>query len=144
MIKRTVTYTDYNGNKRTEDFYFHLNEAELVEMQLTTAGGLAERLQKIIDASDLPTIVTMFKGILLKSYGIPSDDGRRFKKSPEIREAFEQSEPYSILFMKLATDNKYAAEFCKGIIPAKGVKLIPPSDDTNLDEDDAKSNGALS
>ena len=117
MIKRTITYTDYNGNQRTEDFYFHLNQAELTEMQLTTDGGLGEKLQRIIDARDVPTIVSVFKDILLKAYGVRSADGRRFQKSKEIREAFEQSEPYSILFMRLATDNKYAAEFIKGIIP---------------------------
>ena len=117
MIKKTIEYDDYNGAHRKETYYFNLEEAEIAEMQLTTDGGLAEKLQMIIDARDLPTLIRVFKDIVLRSYGVKSDDGKRFKKTQELRDAFEQSKPYSILFMELATDAKAAAEFINGIVP---------------------------
>ena len=57
MIKKTVTYTDYNGLERTENFYFNLSKAEVLEMEMSTAGGMAESIQKIIDAKDTPAII---------------------------------------------------------------------------------------
>ena len=118
MLKKTIKYTDYNGVERTEDFYFHFNKAELAEMEMGTAGGYAEMIKKIIAAQDAPTLIKIFKEIVLKAYGVKSDDGKRFMKSPEIAEAFSQTEAYSILFMELATDADAAAKFVNGIMPA--------------------------
>ena len=117
MLKKTITYTDYNGVERTEDFYFHFNKAELAEMEMGTAGGYAEMIKKIIAAQDAPTLIKIFKEIVLKAYGMKSDDGKRFMKSPEIAEAFSQTEAYSILFMELATDADAAQKFVNGIMP---------------------------
>lgn len=117
MIKKTISYIDYNGVERTEDFYFNLSKAELVEMELTTTGGLVEKIEKITKTKNQPEIVKIFKELVLKAYGEKSDDGRRFVKSEEIATAFSQTEAYSNLFMELATDDKAAAEFIKGIVP---------------------------
>ena len=119
MLKKTITYTDYDGVERTEDFYFNFTEAELMEWQLVTNGGLTNYVQKIVDAKDQPRLITLFKELLLKAYGIKSDDGRRFIKSDKISEEFSQSPAYSILYMELVTDDKVAADFVNGIIPAK-------------------------
>lgn len=118
MIKKTVTYTDYNGVERTENFYFNLSKAEIMEMEMGTAGGMAESIQKIIDAKDAPAIVRVFKDLVLKAYGVKSDDGRRFRKSQELSEEFAQTEAYSQIFMELATDADAAAKFINGIVPA--------------------------
>lgn len=117
MLKRTIKYTDYKGNERTEDFYFNMSKAELAEMELTTDGGLSDYIEKIIKASDQAQIVKLFKELLLKSYGEKSEDGRRFIKGKELSEAFSQTEAYSILFMELAGDADKAAEFVNGIVP---------------------------
>lgn len=119
MIKKRITYTDYNGLERTEEFYFNLTHAEIAEMELTTEGGLLEMLQRIVDAKDQASIIANMKRIILSSYGKKTPDGKSFLKSPEIVAAFEHSEPYSILFMELATNDKAASEFIKGIIPKK-------------------------
>ncbi len=119
MLKKTITYTDYDGVERTEDFYFNFTEAELMEWQLVTNGGLTSYVQKIVDAKDQPRLITLFKELLLKAYGIKSDDGRRFIKSEKISEEFSQNPAYSILYMELVTDDKLAADFVNGIIPAK-------------------------
>ena len=117
MLKKTVTYTDYNGSECTEDFYFNLTKAEIMEMELTTVGGLSAMIEKIVAAKDGPTIIKTFKDLVLKAYGEKSADGRRFIKSPEIAEAFSQTEAYSQIFMELATDDEAAAKFVNGIIP---------------------------
>ena len=117
MLKKTITYTDYNGSERTEDFYFNLTKAEIMEMELTTVGGLSAMIEKIVAAKDGPTIIKTFKDLVLKAYGEKSADGRRFIKSPEIAEAFSQTEAYSQIFMELATDDEAAAKFVNGIIP---------------------------
>ena len=118
MLKKTITYVDYDGNKRTEDFYFNLSKAEILEMEMTTEGGYAEMIRKIIDAQDAPRLVKLFKEVVFRAYGVKSDDGRRFIKSKELSEAFSQTEAYSDLYMKLATDAQEASDFVNGIMPA--------------------------
>lgn len=118
MIKKTITYTDYNGVERTENFYFNLSKAEVMEMEMGAEGGMAASIQKIVDAKDAPAIIRVFKDLVLKAYGIKSDDGRRFMKSKEISEAFAQTEAYSQIFMELATDTDAASKFINGIVPA--------------------------
>ncbi len=118
MLKKTITYKDYNGVERTEDFMFNLTKAEILEMQLTKDGGMDAAIKKIVDAKDAPEIMRVFKDLILKSYGIVSDDGRRFIKSKEISDSFAQTEAFSMLFMELATDTDAASAFVNGIVPA--------------------------
>lgn len=122
MLKKTITYTDYNNVERTEDFYFNLTKAEVMEMEMSTSGGMAEMIQRIIAAQDSPAIIKIFKDLVLKAYGEKSPDGKRFIKSDEISTAFAQTEAYSNLFMELATDADAAAKFVNGIIPADVVQ----------------------
>jgi len=118
MLKKTITYTDFNGNERTEDFYFNLSKAELTEMELSADGGLAETLKRIIDAQDSRQLVKIFKDLVLRSFGEKSADGKRFIKNEQLREEFSQTQAYSDLFMELATNDKAAVEFVNGILPA--------------------------
>lgn len=117
MLKETIKFTDFNGVERTEDHYFHLSKAEAMEMEMSTSGGLSEMIRKIVAAQDTPAIIKIFKEIILKSYGQKSPDGRQFIKSPELSKAFSETEAYSQLFMKLATDADAAAKFVNGIVP---------------------------
>lgn len=118
MFKKTVSYVDYDGNQRTEDKYFNLSKAELIEMQYTEQGGLEKLLEKIIAEQDQTKIFAYFKSILLKAYGEKSADGKRFIKSQEITDAFVQSEAYSEILMELISDEEKAADFLKKIIPS--------------------------
>ena len=124
MLKKTITYHDYNGVEYTQDFYFNLSKAEIMEMEMGTTGGLAEMITKIVAAQDAPAIIKIFKDLILKSYGEKSADGKRFIKSDEISTAFTQTEAYSELFMELATDDKAAADFVNGIVPADAAKEL--------------------
>lgn len=118
MLKKTITYVDYNGIERTEDFYFNLSKAEVAEMELSVQGGFSKMLEEIIASKDNVQIVNLFKQMVLKSYGEKSPDGRRFIKSEEIAQAFSQTEAYSEIFMELALNEDKAAEFVNGILPA--------------------------
>lgn len=124
MIKKTISYTDYNGVERTEDFYFNLTKAEVMEMEMSTKGGLAEMIQRIVAAQDQPAIIKIFKDLIIKAYGVKSPDGKRFIKNDEVVDEFVQTEAFSELFMELATDADAAAKFVNGIIPANLAKQL--------------------
>lgn len=123
MLKETITYEDYNGITRTEDFYFNLDEAEVAEMEMSTEGGMAEMIQRIVAAKDTAAIIKVFKDMILKAYGQKSLDGKKFIKEDQngyrLANDFKQTKAYSQLFMKLATDSDAAARFVNGIMPNK-------------------------
>jgi hypothetical protein len=118
VLKKTITYEDFNGEEISEDFFFHLSKAELVELELSHKGGLSDWLQSIVDAEDGKSIIAEFKKIILSAYGKRSDDGRRFIKNQDLRDEFESTEAYSVLFMELVTNTDAAVEFVNGVIPA--------------------------
>lgn len=117
MFSYEKTYMDFNDVERKETFYFNLTKAELANLELTTPGGFQAYLQKIMDSKDLPSLIKTFKDIIDMSYGIKSEDGRRFIKSTEILEEFRQTNAYSEIFMELATDADKASIFIKHILP---------------------------
>lgn len=117
MYKKTITYVDYDGNERTEDFYFNLTTAELSKMDMGTVGGMKKLLEKIVAEKDVKRISEIFEEIIQKAYGVKSPDGRRFIKSAEVLDDFTQTEAYSIFYMELATNTDEAIKFINGIIP---------------------------
>jgi hypothetical protein len=132
MLKKTITYVDFNGEEVVEDFFFHLSKAELVELEMSYEGGLTAQIKRIAEAEDGKAIIAEFKKIILGAYGKRSDDGRRFIKNQTLRDEFESTEAYSTLFMELVTDAEKAAEFVQGVIPqdlaeesAKVVAMAP-------------------
>lgn len=122
MLKKTITYVDYNEVERKEDFYFNLSKAELAEMELSTTGGLSALIKKVVETTDTPALIKLFKDLILRSYGEKSADGKRFIKSQELSEGFSQTEAYSVLFMELAVNSDAAAAFVNGIVPPEAKK----------------------
>lgn len=117
MYKKTITFKDYNGNERTEDHYFHLNEAETLHMELGETGGLSNKIKRIIAAQDMPTIIATLDELITRSYGVKSADGREFIKDAEFTKKFMQSEAYSKFYVELLTVEGAASDFVNGIIP---------------------------
>lgn len=117
MLKKTITYVDFNDVETTEDFYFNLSKTELTEMETSVKGGLSAMLKQIVATEDMKEMFGIFKKIIVSSVGIKSADGKRFVKSDEISQDFVSSPAFDELFMSLATDVGKAAEFIKGIIP---------------------------
>ena len=118
MIKKTIAYTDYNGNQRKEDFYFNLTKAEVARMEMGIEGGMSEMINRIVAAQDVPSLISVFEEMIQKSYGVKTPDGRGFIKRKEDLESFMSTEAYSELYMELVTDADAAAEFLNGIIPS--------------------------
>ena len=119
MYKKTITYTDYNDVEQTEDFYFNLNKAELMQIQLKNNGTLQAKLERLMNTRETSEIAQIFQDIIDMSYGVKSDDGKRFIKNQEVLDAFKQTEAYSELYVELTTNTDAAVEFITGIIPAK-------------------------
>jgi hypothetical protein len=117
VIKKTIKYTDFNDQERSEDFYFHLSKADLIELQAKYRGGLEGFLTRIVASQDTEEIYGFLTEIVLKSYGKRSDDGSSFRKSAQLRDEFRSSEAFSELMMSFFTDVKNATEFINGIVP---------------------------
>lgn len=117
MYGKKMKYVNYNGEERERKFYFNLNKAELLEMELSTNGGYETYINRIIETRDQAELIRIFKDLILRSYGVKSDDGERFIKNQQLIDEFVQTEAYSDLFMELATDAAAATEFVNGIIP---------------------------
>lgn len=128
MITKEITYTDYNGQERTEKYQFNFTKAELTEMELSVNGGLSAMMERIKETDDRPELMRIFKELILKAYGVKSADGKRFVKSDELRTEFSQTEAYSELYMELVTNTKSAINFFNGLIPndikAAGDKVV--------------------
>lgn len=143
MLKKTITYEDFNGETVTEDFFFHLSKAELVELELSHDGGLSAALQRIVAAEDGKAIIAEFKNIILTAYGQRSPDGKMFIKNQQLRDEFEATEAYSTLFMELVTDTDAASAFINGIVPAgmaeeaaaltKGADVVPIKEEKEVE-----------
>jgi len=128
MFKTEIEYVDYNGNQRKDTLYFNLSKAEMMEMELSTTAGVEEKLRMLIATKDNEAIVKTYKDLILKSYGIKSEDGTRFIKNVVLREEFEQSEAYSEFFMKLLSDTDFQAKFINGIISGVNVPEMNEED----------------
>jgi hypothetical protein len=128
LLKKTITYENpFTNQEVTEDHYFHISKADLVEMEMgeisesyvTKAGvkltGMSAKLERIVEAVDGKAIIAELKDIIRRAYG--KKDGDRFIKSSAIWEEFSSSEAFSQLLFELCTDAGAAAEFMNGIVP---------------------------
>lgn len=117
MIKQTITYMDYNGNERTEEYWFNLSKAELLRLETTTKGGFQKMLENAVASEDNYRIIEVFEDLIKHSIGMKTLDGKYFKKSKEFTEDFVQSEAYSTLLFDLLQDAEKANAFIRGIMP---------------------------
>lgn len=123
MIKKTVTFEDYEGETHTQDFWFNLSKAELMEIELSEKGGFSEAMQEIIKKEDGKKIIGAFKTILLMSIG-ERRGPTEFRKNDDIREAFEGSPAFSEIFMELATNAQAGADFVNGVMPRQLAEQV--------------------
>lgn len=117
MLKKEITYENFDGEETTETFYFNVSKPEIIELEVDVQGGFGRMMERIVEANDTKLLIQEFKRIILLAYGVKSEDGKRFIKSDELREEFTQTAAYSELFMQLALDADAAADFIKAILP---------------------------
>lgn len=118
MLKKTITYTDYDGNERTEDFRFNLSKAEYVMFENSVIGGMSKEIERAMAMQNGPRILEIFKDLVDRSYGVKTADGRRFTKTPELLQEFRETEAYVNLFMELVTDPEAGKAFLRGVSPS--------------------------
>lgn len=116
MLKKTLAFNDFNGDPREMDFYFHLSEADLLDLEVS-ADGFSGRLEVLLKAKDGAALIREIRNLIEKSVGVKSDDGLRFIKNDEIRSKFMDSPAFSTLYVKLLTDPTEAAIFIRGVVP---------------------------
>lgn len=121
MIKKVIKYTDFNGNENEEVAYFNLTKSECARMEMGTEGGLSKYMMEVVESGDNKKLIELFDKVILDSYGVKSEDGKRFVKTAEMREQFAQSLAYDELFMEIASNPEYAETFMSGIVPAQGL-----------------------
>lgn len=118
MLKRNITFTNFDGESKTKTFYFNLTKTELLELESSAEGGLAASLQSIVDSKNAATLISEFKKIIMMAYGERSEDGDRFTKSAALSEQFSQTAAFDQLFMDLAQDDQLASDFILGVMPS--------------------------
>lgn len=123
MLKRNITFEDFEGNSVTETHYFNMMKSELVRLDVSYDGGMEAAIQAIVDAKDNKKVLREFEYLILSSYGIRSEDGKRFLKSEQISEEFKQSLAYDQLFFELISDEKVCIAFIEGIMPKDLVEM---------------------
>lgn len=128
MLKKTITYTDYNGNEQTEDCYFHLNRTELMDIALDLPDGIVEEstdanevTTHLVDKLGTKGLFEFIKNVVKKSYGIKSEDGRRFEKSETISLEFTQTPMFDEIMTEFTTDDVAASNFINAVIPAEFI-----------------------
>lgn len=124
MIKKTIKSVDFDGNERCEDYYFHISKNEIAKAQMSVDGGLITKLQRIVNSQSQPEIAKIFEEFIDMSYGIKSDDGKKFMKSPEILADFKATAAYDELYMEILSDTKKAVEFINGVWPAEMTEKL--------------------
>lgn len=129
MLKKTITYVDYNGQTRTEDHYFNMSKGEIIELEASVKGGFTDSLKRAIKDEDTPELFRILKMLIRKAYGEKSYDGKRFeKKNGELAEAFMETEAYSTLLMELFSSETAAADFFNALMPEadKKAQVLAP------------------
>lgn len=134
MLKKTIVYTDYNGEERKEDFYFNLTKAELIKLQLGYPGGYENYLHKCLDAGNVPELLKVFDELIDLAYGEKDDTGRRFVKSKELTDSFKQTEAYSEMFTEFITNEAAAKDFFLKILPGEVQSKLS---ELNLEDSDS-------
>lgn len=117
MIKKSITYKDFNNNEVTDEFAFHLSPADLLEMEAETSGGIEAQLQRIQATQDPSEIWNFFKRLITRSIGKVSSNGKQFIHNDEVRDEFMQSNAFSVMLMEMVKDAEGAAKFFNALMP---------------------------
>lgn len=125
MLKKTLTYETIDGEKVTEDFYFHMSKADLLKLMVSKEGGFEAYVQRVVQARDIREAIAAIGDILDLSYGRKTADGKGFEKSPEILSRFKSLEAYSDLYLELALNPEQGAEFVRAIMPKNLEGSLP-------------------
>ena len=122
MLKQTVTYTDFDDVQHTETLYFNISKSELLanialKDRLEKTAAMLQGVSRDLTVDEIKEVVELVKIFMKISYGIRSEDGRRFKKNDQIWEEFTETAAYDEFFMSLFTEPNKAVEFLMNVVP---------------------------
>lgn len=117
MLKKDITFTNFDGEEKTMSYLFHLSKVELVRLEMEYDNGLEQEINDMVEKKDGRKILHFFERIIGMAYGEKSEDGNSFLKTDEITQSFMMSAAYEQLFEELVGDPEAAAAFVNGIVP---------------------------
>lgn len=117
MYKKNITYTDFNGDERTDAFYFNLSDAEILELQVSYGGDMSRIMTNMLEKRDAKGLLGIITDLIRTSYGEKSSDGKRFMKNQEVKDSFVTTDAYSKLVLELLNDEKEFEKFMTNVIP---------------------------
>lgn len=149
MYKKTVTYTDFDGNERIEDLYFNLTKTELIDFALSLPDNVSNSMTensdnmdtdkavtKVLSAFRTKSIFKFLQDLILKSYGVRTDEGRRFAKTDSngmpLANQFKETMAFEAIMDEFTTDDNAAAEFVNRVIPKKIADNMPSSNNIGV------------
>ena len=135
MLTKAITYENYNGEKKTKNFYFHLTKSEIAKMSLYEDGGIEAKIKKMVESGNNAEIMRYFEDFVLSCYGEKSADGEEFVKNDEVRERFKNHPAYDVLFMEFIDGGaKAMSDFINGVIPASMAESVKNADPEALNK----------
>lgn len=135
MYQKAITYENYNGEKKTKNFYFNLSRSEIAKMHLTTDGGLDQLIKKMVESGSSKEIFDYFENFVLSCYGEKSADGEEFIKNDEVREKFKNHPAYDVLFMEfIEGGDKAMSDFINAVLPRDMQDAMKNSDPEALNK----------
>jgi len=142
MYKKNITYTDFNGDERTDAFYFNLSDAEILELQVSYGGDMSRIMRNMLEKRDAKGLLGIITNLIQTSYGEKSSDGKRFMKNQEIRDSFVTTDAYSKLVLELLNDDKEFEKFMTNVIPSDRreqlSEIIRKREQAQVDDEDGK------
>lgn len=135
MLTKAITYEDYNGNKKTKNFYFHLSKYEIAKMHIYADGGLEQYIKKMIESGNSKDIFKYFEDFVISCYGEKSADGEEFIKNDEVREKFKNHPAYDVLMMEfIEGGDKAMSDFINAVVPHEIAETMKNSDPESLNK----------
>lgn len=122
MYKVDVPFEDFNGNMQTETLYFHLTKTRLSKNltlgdELDDIQAMLQGEPRQLNPDEIRKIVHLVERIMELSYGIRSEDGKRFDQRPALWEEFQQTAVYDAFLYSLFENPNNATQFILGVMP---------------------------
>lgn len=122
MYKVDLEHENFDGETVTSTLYFNITKTRLAK-NLELRDELDE-IQKMIGGEtreltpgEIQKIVNLVEKIMKISYGVRSEDGKRFDQRADRWEEFQQTAAYDAFLYSLFETPSKATEFMVGVMP---------------------------
>ena len=135
MFQKAITYEDYNGVKKTKNFYFNLSKSEIAKMHIYSDCGLDQMIKKMVESGNNKEIFEYFENFVLSCYGEKSADGEEFIKNDAVREKFQCHPAYDVLMLEfIEGGDKAMSDFINAVLPVPMREAVSKADPDALNK----------